>query len=274
MHSSNYGILKILYYKEHKMQKISCGICLVLLVATTAFSADKASEFKNEQQKLSYAMGLDLGAYFKGLGEKFDLDVLQRGISDAYTGKKPLMTAEEAAAVQKKFAARQQEKQIKETVAMVKKNRDAAEKFLAENKKKEGVKVTKSGLQYKVIKQGKGKKPGLKDMVKVHYRGTLLNGKEFDSSYKRNEPAVFQVGQVIAGWQEALQLMNVGSTYEIYLPPDLAYGDRGAPPVIEPGSMLIFQVELLDIPTPEKKVSAVKTAKEKVKKTKKKLEGC
>ena len=256
------------------MQKISCGICLVLLVATTALSADKASEFKNEQQKLSYAMGLDLGAYFKGLGEKFDLDVLQRGISDAYTGQKPLMTAEEAAAVQKKFAARQQEKQIKETVAMVKKNRDAAEKFLAENKKKEGVKVTKSGLQYKVVKEGKGKKPGLKDMVKVHYKGTLLNGKEFDSSYKRNEPAVFQVGQVIAGWQEALQLMNVGSTYEIYLPPDLAYGDRGAPPVIEPGSMLIFQVELLDIPTPEEKVSAVKTAKEKVKKTKKKLEGC
>ncbi len=268
LHDVTYGVLKSLYDKEHKMQKIGLGIFLVLLVASTAISADKASEFKNEQQKLSYAMGLDLGAYFKGLGENFDLTVLQHGISDAYTGKKPLMTAEEAAAVQKKFATRQQEKQIKKTVAMVKKNRDAAEKFLAENKKKKGVKVTKSGLQYKVIKQGKGKKPGLKDMVKVNYRGTLLNGKEFDSSYKRHEPAVFQVGQVIAGWQEALQLMNVGSTYEIYLPPDLAYGDRGAPPVIEPGSMLIFQVELLDITTPGKKVSAVKTAKEKVKKTK------
>ncbi len=259
------------------MQKIVIGTCLVLLMATTAISADKADTFKNEQQKLSYAMGLDLGTYFKGLGEDFDLTVLQHGISDAYTGKKPLMTAEEAAAVQKKFAARQQERQIKKTVAMVKKNRDAAEKFLAENKKKEGVKVTKSGLQYKVIKEGKGKKPGLQDTVKVHYKGTLLNGKEFDSSYKRHQPAVFKVGQVISGWQEALQLMPVGSTYELYLPPDLAYGDRGAPPVIEPGSMLIFKVELLDIPTQEKKVSGVKDVKDKVKKKvkkKKKLEGC
>jgi len=256
------------------MRKIVFGLIGVLLMAGTVAAADKAVKLTNEKQKLSYAMGLDLGAYFKNLGEDFDLSVLQNGISDAYTGKKPLMTAEEAAAVQQKFAARQQEKQIKKTVAMVKKNRDAADKFLVENKKKEGVKVTASGLQYKVIKEGKGKKPGVSDTVKVHYKGTLLNGKEFDSSYKRNEPAVFKVGQVISGWQEALQLMNVGSTYELYLPPDLAYGDRGAPPVIEPGSMLIFQVELLDIPAPEKKVSDAQAAKEKVKKKKKKLEGC
>jgi len=248
------------------MRKIVIGLIGVLLMAGTVTAADKAVELKSEQQKLSYAMGLDLGAYFKGLGEDFDLSVLQHGISDAYTGKKALMTKEEAVAVQQKFAQRQQEKQIKETVEMVKKNRDAAEKFLAENKKKEGVKVTKSGLQYKVIKEGKGKKPAVSDMVKVHYRGTLLNGKEFDSSYKRNEPAVFKVGQVITGWQEALQLMDIGSTYELYLPPDLAYGDRGAPPVIEPGSMLIFQVELLDIPAPEEKAPEVKPMKDKVEK--------
>ena len=195
--------------------------------------------------------------------------MLQKGVEDAYTGKKPLMTAEEAAEVQKKFAARQQERQIKETVAMVQKNRAAADKFLAENKKKAGVVVTKSGLQYKVIKKGNGPKPGPDDTVKVHYKGTLLDGTEFDSSYKRNEPAQFKVGQVISGWQEALQLMPVGSTFELYLPPDLAYGDRGAPPVIEPGSMLVFQVELLDLPDKKQK------GKEK-KKTKKKaaLEGC
>jgi FKBP-type peptidyl-prolyl cis-trans isomerase len=248
------------------MQKIVIGLIGVLLMAGTVIAADKAVELTSEKQKLSYAMGLDLGAYFKSLGEDFDLNVLQHGISDAYTGKKALMTAEEAAAVQQKFAARQQEKQIQKTVEMVKKNRDAADKFLADNKKKEGVKVTKSGLQYKVMKEGKGKKPAVSDTVKVHYKGTLLNGTEFDSSYKRNEPAVFKVGQVISGWQEALQLMNVGSTYELYLPPDLAYGDRGAPPVIEPGSMLIFQVELLDIPAPEKKASDAKDSKEKVEK--------
>ncbi len=230
------------------MKKIVIGLIGVLLVTGTAFAAEKATELKTEEQKLSYAMGLDLGSYFKGLGENFDLKILQQGMSDSYTGKKALMTPEEAAEVQQNFAARQQQQQIQKTVEMVTKNREAADKFLAENKKKDGIKVTKSGLQYKVIKEGKGKKPAVTDMVKVHYKGTLIDGTEFDSSYKRKEPAVFQVGQVISGWQEALQLMNVGSTYELYLPPDLAYGDRGAPPVIEPGSMLIFQVELLDIP--------------------------
>ncbi len=233
------------------MKKIVIGLIGVLLVTGTAFAAEKATELKTEEQKLSYAMGLDLGSYFKGLGENFDLKILQQGMSDSYTGKQTLMTPEEAAEVQQKFAARQQQQQIQKTVEMVTKNREAADTFLAENKKKDGIKVTKSGLQYKVIKEGKGKKPAVDDMVKVHYKGTLIDGTEFDSSYKRKEPAVFQVGQVITGWQEALQLMNVGSTYELYLPPDLAYGDRGAPPVIEPGSMLIFQVELLDIPAKE-----------------------
>jgi FKBP-type peptidyl-prolyl cis-trans isomerase len=127
-------------------------------------------------------------------------------------------------------------------------NQEAAKKFLDENKGKEGVKTTASGLQYKIVKEGTGDdRPATNDTVKVHYKGTLLDGTEFDSSYKRNQPAEFQVDQVIPGWTEAMQLMNVGSTYELYLPPELAYGDRGAPPVIEPGSMLIFEVELLDV---------------------------
>ena len=219
-----------------------------LLVASPAAAAgNKTVPLDTEARKLSYAMGYDLGTYFKSLGEDFDLAVLQHGLEDAYNGRKALMSPEEVNRVQQQFASRQQQKQIKKTVAMVQKNHKAQEKFLEENKKKKGVIETKSGLQYKVIKQGKGPRPGKNDTVKVHYRGTLLNGKEFDSSYKRNEPAVFKVGQVIAGWQEALQLMNVGSTYELYIPADLAYGDRGAPPVIEPGSMLIFKVELLDV---------------------------
>jgi FKBP-type peptidyl-prolyl cis-trans isomerase len=218
-----------------------------MLVAGPAAAADKVPELKTETQKISYALGLDLGSYFKSLGEDFDLAVVQRGIEDSYNGKKPLMTAEEASQVQQQFASRQQEKQVKQVMEMTAVNREAAKKFLDENKGKEGVKTTASGLQYKVIKQGKGATPSADDTVKVHYKGTLLDGTEFDSSYQRNQPAEFQVNQVIPGWTEALQLMNVGSIYELYLPPELAYGDRGAPPVIEPGSMLIFEVELLDV---------------------------
>ena len=225
---------------------VSCLLAL-LLTAGPALAADQPTELKTDEQKLSYAMGLDLGEYFKSLEDKFDLNVLQQGINDGYSGKKQLLTVDEAAAIQQAFAKRQQEKQLQKTVAMVQKNRKAAEEFLKANKAKEGVVETKSGLQYKVIKKGKGAKPAPTDTVKVQYKGSLLDGKEFDSSYKRNEPAVFQVNQVITGWQEALPLMETGATYELYIPPDLAYGDRGAPPVIEPGSMLIFQVELVEI---------------------------
>jgi FKBP-type peptidyl-prolyl cis-trans isomerase len=241
---------------------VSCLLAL-LLAAGTAFAADKPMELKTDEQKLSYAMGLDLGEYFKSLDDTFDLGVLQQGINDGYKGNKPLLTAAEAASIQQAFAKRQQEKQVQRTVAMVQKNRKAAEEFLKANKAKEGVTETKSGLQYKVVKKGTGAKPTPTDTVKVQYKGSLLDGKEFDSSYKRNEPAVFQVNQVIAGWQEALPLMEIGSTYELFIPPDLAYGDRGAPPVIEPGSMLIFQVELLEVQkTNDKEDDTKKEAKE------------
>jgi len=219
----------------------------IILVAGPAAAGDEATELKSETDKLSYALGLDLGAYFKSLGEDFNLSVIQRGIDDSYNGKKALMTTEEAAQVQQQFAARQQEKQVKQVMEMTAANQEAAKKFLDENKGKEGVKTTASGLQYKIVKEGKGDKPVTTDTVKVHYKGTLLDGTEFDSSYKRNQPAEFQVDQVIPGWTEAMQLMSVGSTYELYLSPELAYGDRGAPPVIEPGSMLIFEVELLGV---------------------------
>ena len=219
----------------------------IMLVAGPATAADEVTELKSETDKLSYALGLDLGAYFKSLGEDFNLSVIQRGIDDSYNGKKALMTTEEAAQVQQQFAARQQEKQVKQVMEMTAANQEAAKKFLDENKGKEGVKTTASGLQYKIVKEGKGDKPVTTDTVKVHYKGTLLDGTEFDSSYKRNQPAEFQVDQVIPGWTEAMQLMNVGSTYELFLSPELAYGDRGAPPVIEPGSMLIFEVELLGV---------------------------
>lgn len=251
----------LILIKEMCMKLFVSGLLALLLTAGSALAAGQPMELKTDEQKLSYAMGLDLGEYFKGLEEKFDLNALQQGISDSYSGGKPLLSPEDAAAVQQTFAKRQQEKQIQKTVGMVQKNRKAAEEFLKANKAKEGVVETKSGLQYKVVKKGQGAKPTPTDTVKVQYKGSLLDGNEFDSSYKRNEPAVFQVNQVIAGWQEALPLIETGSTVELYIPPDLAYGDRGAPPVIEPGSMLVFQVELLEIQAPAKEKEKEKEKK-------------
>lgn len=237
------------------MKWYAAAIAGVFLATGLACAADSTS-LKTEEQKFSYAMGLSLGGYFKELDEKFDLDLVQQGIKDGYDGGKPLLTEEQAQEIQQNFAKRQHEKSVQKTVAMIQKNRKAADEFLAANKAKEGVKTTDSGLQYKVLKEGKGAKPTAEDSVRVHYKGRTIGGEEFDSSYKRNEPAELKLNQVIPGWQEALALMTVGSTYEIYLPPDLAYGDRGAPPAIEPGSLLIFEVELLDIVPEEAKAAA------------------
>ncbi|MCI5143969.1 MAG: FKBP-type peptidyl-prolyl cis-trans isomerase [Candidatus Electrothrix sp. AR3] len=222
----------------------------LMLAAGPAAAADQAIELKTEAQKFGYAMGLDFGSYLKGIEEKFDLAVIQQGIKDAYTPDvKPLMTPAEVAQTQKAFAQKQQKK----VLAMLEENKANAKKFLEENKGKDGIKTTASGLQYKIIKQGKGVQAAASDTVKVHYKGTLLDGTEFDSSHKRGKPAQFRVDRVIKGWTEALQLMNVGSTYELYLPPELAYGDNGASPVITPGSLLKFEVELLEIVKVEKK---------------------
>ena len=226
-----------------------CLVCLMLVTGQAVAEEKKQAELATDIQKLSYALGLDIGSYFKTLGQELDLEVINRGMMDSYKGNKPLLTQEETAQIQQQFAQKQQEKQIQETVEMIAKNNKAAEDFLKENGAKEGVTTTESGLQYIVLTSAEGAKPKAEDTVKVHYKGTLLDGTEFDSSYARNEPAVFPLNQVIPGWTEAVQLMNVGSKIQLFLPPNMAYGDRGAPPVIEPGSMLIFEVELLGIET-------------------------
>ncbi len=224
-----------------------CAVVSLMLVAGPAVAADPVTELKTEKQKISYALGLDLGSYFKSLETDFDLAVIHQGVTDSYTDGKALLTPEEAGEIQKQFALDQQKKKVEKAKALLVENKDAAAAFLKKNKKEKGVKVTESGLQYKVITEGKGDKPSATDTVKVHYKGTLLDGTEFDSSYKRNEPATFKVNQVIPGWTEALQLMSPGSKYALYLSPELAYGDRGAPPAIGPGSLLIFEVELVEI---------------------------
>ncbi|WPD21874.1 MAG: FKBP-type peptidyl-prolyl cis-trans isomerase [Candidatus Electrothrix aestuarii] len=229
------------------MKLAVCAVVGFMLVAGPAVASDPVTELKTEKQKLSYALGLDLGSYFKSLETDFNLSAVSQGITDSYTGGKALLTPDEAEKIQKQFAIDQQKKKVEQIKALMESNKDAAAEFLEKNKKAEGVKVTASGLQYKVMTEGKGDKPSATDTVKVHYKGTLLDGSEFDSSYKRNEPASFRVDQVIPGWTEALQLMTPGSKYMLYLSPELAYGDRGMPPAIEPGSLLIFEVELVEI---------------------------
>jgi FKBP-type peptidyl-prolyl cis-trans isomerase FklB len=204
---------------------------------------------KTQKDKASYALGMKIGGDLRRQGVNVAVDpaVVGRGLRDALGGSKTLLTEDEerAALTQLQTQVRgQQEAKAHEAGGTARKEGDA---FLAVNKGKEGVTALPDGLQYKVLTPGSGPKPTANDTVTVNYRGTLLNGKEFDSSYKRGQPATFPVGGVIKGWTEALQLMPVGSKWQLFIPADLAYGDRGAGGDIGPGETLIFEVELLSI---------------------------
>lgn len=200
-----------------------------------------------DRAKLSYALGLDLGSQLRRQGVDIDMAVFAKAVTDGMTGAKAEMTPEESRAIITAFQGEMRKKQQLAAAAAGEKNKKEGETFLAANKAKEGVVTLPSGLQYKVVKQGTGAKPTLDDTVECHYRGTLLDGTEFDSSYKRNQPASFPVKGVIRGWTEALQLMPVGSKWELYVPPALAYGEGGAGQAIPPNSTLTFEVELLSI---------------------------
>ena len=215
------------------------------------------------KDKASYAIGMNVGkSVGKDLLDHFvDIDqaILLRGVKDGLAGEKSLLTDEETKAVltevqkesrQKQEEIRKQQEEIAKAQGEVNKKQGAA--FLAENKTKEGVVTLPSGLQYKILQPGTGPKPTTTDTVVCNYRGTLIGGKEFDSSYKRGQPATFPLGQVIKGWTEALQLMPVGSKWQLFLPPELAYGERSTGPDITPYSTLIFEVELVSIKPPEK----------------------
>lgn len=215
--------------------------------AKSSQTSSENSALPTQKDKTSYAIGLNVG---KGLHhESIDVDpnIVMQGLKDGLAGGKTLMTDEQAQAtiteLRNQVSARMQA-QMQQEGETNKKDGDA---FLTANMTKPGVVALPSGLQYKVLKEGTGPKPTLDDTVVCNYRGTLIDGKEFDSSYKRGEPATFPVRRVIKGWTEALQLMPVGSKWQIVLPPDLAYGERGAPPDIGPNSTLIFEVELLSI---------------------------
>jgi FKBP-type peptidyl-prolyl cis-trans isomerase len=218
---------------------------------TAAKSAAAAPALTTRKDKFSYALGMNIGnGYKQGLEKQsveFDADLVAQGIKDALSGAKTRLTEDEAKAVLTEVQTeinKQRQEKMKEAAA---KNKTEGEAFLAANKSKEGVVTLPSGLQYKILTAGLGPKPTASDQVVCNYRGTLIDGTEFDSSYKRGKPATFGVGQVIKGWTEALQLMPVGSKWQLFVPSDLAYAERGAGAEIGPNATLIFDVELLSI---------------------------
>ncbi|GAB4187758.1 MAG: FKBP-type peptidyl-prolyl cis-trans isomerase [Wenzhouxiangellaceae bacterium] len=206
-----------------------------------------ATDLSSENSQLSYTIGMDIGNSLKQQGEEMDLQALFDGISDVYKDRETQMTIEEATAVRQAFMKRRQEQAQAERDELMQRNLEEGQEFLAKNLDKEGVKQTESGLQYKILEQGSGAKPLATDRVSVHYRGTLLNGTEFDSSYSRGQPATFPLNGVIPGWTEGLQLINEGGKMMLYIPSDLAYGERGAGASIGPNATLIFEVELLEV---------------------------
>ena len=227
-------------------RRLAMAMCAAVALSGAAFAAD-APELKSDKEKISYSIGMDIGGNLKRGSVEVDPDLLAKGLKDSYGGGKTILTEDEArktiTELQKALMAKQAETMQK----LSEKNKADGEKFLAENGKKEGVKTLPSGLQYKEITPGTGKSPKATDTVTTHYKGTLIDGTEFDSSYKRGQPATFQVSGVIPGWTEALQLMKEGAKWRLFVPSVLAYGERGAGREIGPNATLIFDVELISV---------------------------
>jgi len=219
-----------------------------LLVAQVG--AQEAQVFKTEKEKVSYSFGVDVVRNFKRQGIELDADLLVKGIRDALSAGNLLMTDDEIRKTIVTFQAEIKQKRTKARATLAKnaeENKKEGEAFLAQNKTKEGVVTLPSGLQYKILKPGDGRKPTDSDTVEVKYWGTLIDGTEFDSSYQRGQPATLKLSTVIPGWREALKLMPVGSTWQLFIPPGLAYGVRGSGSNIGPNTTLIFEIELLAI---------------------------
>jgi FKBP-type peptidyl-prolyl cis-trans isomerase FklB len=245
------------------MKKLTSLAALLLLTATAAARADQqpsaaqpsvkpaeapaatGDKPQSLEDKASYIIGFNLGSNLKQQEIPVSADLIVKGLRDGLGGAKGLLTEEEIQAAMTEFQQQMMAKQQEKQQAAGAKNKQEAEAFLAANKGKPGIVTTASGLQYQILQEGTGANPKPTDQVTVHYKGTLLDGKTFDSSYERNEPATFVVGQVIPGWVEALQLMKVGSKAKLFIPPALAYGESGAGQDIGPNALLIFEVELL-----------------------------
>ena len=231
---------------EYQMRYLGMAALCVALIACQGKSQER-TQLKSQKDSVSYSIGLNIGNSFRQQSMEVDPDILAQGIKDILSGGKPMLTEEEAKATLNALQNRMMAKQEETMKATGEKNKKDGEAYLAENKKKDSVVTLPSGLQYKVLKMGTGKKPKADQTVSVNYRGTLIDGTEFDNSYKRGQPATFAANGVIKGWTEALQLMPVGSKWRLFIPPNLAYGEGGRGPVIPPNATLIFEVELLSI---------------------------
>lgn len=217
-----------------------------LILYSCGEKISKSTDLKTTKEKASYSIGLRIAKDFKSNKLDVDSEIVAKGFKDGMYGKQ-LLTDEQINKVLMEFQREMYEKKMKEAQGLSNRNKKDAQIFLAQNKTKPGIQTTSSGLQYLVVKSGNGPSPKATDKVKVHYIGKLLNGTEFDNSYKRNQPAVIQLNSVIKGWTEALQMMKVGDSWKLFISPELGYGDVGAGEVIPPGSLLIFDVELVGI---------------------------
>lgn len=225
------------------MRNVLIAGCMILAGVATGYAAEKNNSLKNIGDKMSYSIGRQIGESIRQSGLDVDLNLVLLGMQEQVAGKPDRVNDEDRQAIATEMQRQRQERQEKQGEL----NLVEGKKFLDENKAKSGVKVLPSGLQYRVVAAGQGAKPSLKDRVTVQYRGTLIDGTEFDSSYKRGKPATFEVGGVIRGWTEALQMMQEGAKWQLFIPADLAYGERGAGEMIGPNATLIFDVELIKV---------------------------
>ena len=235
--------------KQNVPMKRTIWSVLILGCLASQLSAGDQAAFKDKKQKFSYSLGMNFGTSWKAQEIDVDLDTLVKGIKDAMAGKTDL-TQEQARETLMDFSKEMRTKQEEKRKQMGEKNKKEGASFLAENKSKPGVVTLPSGLQYKVITDGTGAIPKSNDTVSVNYVGTLIDGTEFDSSVKRGQPASFPVTRVIKGWTEALEMMKVGSKWQLFIPPELAYGTNGYRNTIAPNATLIFNVDLLSIQPP------------------------
>lgn len=219
----------------------------ILLVFVISGSVSVAATLETEAEKTGYALGMNIGQNMKMQQLEIDPDQVAAGLLAAYKGESTLLSDEEMTQILMAFQQQMQQREMQLMAAESARNIEASRVYLEENSRQEGVVTTESGLQYKILDEGKGTSPQPDSTVDVHYRGTLVDGTEFDSSYSRGEPATFPVGNVIPGWTEALQMMKEGAKWEITVPAELAYAEQGAPPVIPPNAALIFEVELLKV---------------------------
>ncbi len=225
---------------------IAGSMLAATLFATLSFNA-VAGELESAEDRISYTIGMDIGRSLAEQDMDLNLELLVEALQATYRGEETRMTQDEALAERDAFMQQRQQQMEAQQAEDSVRNLEEGQAFLAENRERDEVTETASGLQYRVIEEGTGNSPAETDRVTVHYRGTLIDGTEFDSSYGRGEPATFALNQVIPGWTEGVQLMQEGATYEFFIPADLAYGDQGRPGPIGPNATLVFEVELIEV---------------------------